>query len=51
MLMLLRHCCVFSLQLAHELHAPLRLEKHVSGILLRLEKELDEAEAAIGKRG
>jgi hypothetical protein len=36
-------------QLAHELVAPRRLEERVNGILLRLEKELDQAEAAIGE--
>lgn len=36
-------------QLAHELFAPRRLEERVNGILLRLEKELDQAEAAIGE--
>lgn len=36
--------------LAHELFAPRRLEERVNGILLRLEKELDQAEAAIGER-
>jgi hypothetical protein len=37
------------MQLAHELVAPRRLEERVSGILLRLEKELDQAEVAIGE--
>jgi hypothetical protein len=37
------------LQLAHELVAPRRLEERVNGILLRLEKELDQAEEAIGE--
>lgn len=36
-------------QLATELVAPRRLEEHVSNILLRLEKELDQAEATIGE--
>lgn len=36
-------------QLATELVAPRRLEERVNGILLRLEKELDQAEAAIGE--
>lgn len=36
--------------LATELVAPRRLEEHVSNILLRLEKELDQAEATIGER-
>jgi hypothetical protein len=37
------------MQLATELVAPRRLEEHVSNILLRLEKELDQAEATIGE--
>ncbi|WIA07926.1 hypothetical protein OEZ85_007404 [Tetradesmus obliquus] len=37
-------------ELAHELVAPRRLEERVNGILLRLEKELDQAEEAIGER-
>jgi hypothetical protein len=37
------------LQLAHELVAPRRLEERVNGILLRLEKELDQADEAIGE--
>jgi hypothetical protein len=37
------------LQLAHELVAPRRLEERVNGILMRLEKELDQADEAIGE--
>lgn len=35
-------------QLERELAAPLQLEERVSGILLRLERELDAAEESIG---
>lgn len=38
------------MQLASELVAPRRLEERVNGILLRLEKELDQADAQIGKQ-
>jgi Ca2+-binding EF-hand superfamily protein len=35
-------------QVAAELAAPQRLEERVNGILLRIEKELDQAEQSIG---
>ena len=41
-------CVPVFLQVAAELAAPQRLEERVSGILLRIEKELDQAEQAIG---
>ncbi len=37
--------------MAAQLAAPLRLEQRINGILLRLEKELDQAEEAIGEGG